>query len=156
VQLVEREPVALVSEHVPALSATFESARIHVDTNGCLPGARVRADAALIRHLLANIVANGVEANAGRGVQFAVRVSCTTTTVHIAISNDGAPVPQEIAAQIFEPYISSKGGKDHMGLGLAIVKKIAIEHGGEVFYAARTQTDGAAHPCFTLALPRVR
>jgi signal transduction histidine kinase len=154
VQLTEHEPVALVREHLPALSATHESAQIRLDADGCAPGARVRADQALIRHLLANIVANGVEANAGRKVQFSIRVNCTPTTVNIAISNDGAPVPSDLAKQIFEPYISSKGGRDHMGLGLAIVKKIAVEHAGEISYNELPQVSGTAHPCFTLALPR--
>ena len=39
---------------------------------------------------------------------------------------------------MFDPYISSKSGKDNMGLGLAIVKKIVLEHGGDIRYEEAT------------------
>ena len=42
---------------------------------------------------------------------------------------------------MFDPYISTKTGKDNMGLGLAIVKKIVLEHGGDIRYE---ESDGAA------------
>jgi nitrogen-specific signal transduction histidine kinase len=71
--------------------------------------------------------------------------------VVITISNDGEPVPAEIAPRIFDPYISTKRDKDNMGLGLAIVKKIIIEHEGEIRYAER-----AGHPQFIISLPRVK
>jgi signal transduction histidine kinase len=148
-QLAEHHPAVLVREHLPALAATFESADIDLDAGGCPDSARVRADSALIRHVLANILANGVEANAGRRVRFVIRVSCAASVARIAISNDGVPVPPEVAAHIFEPYISSKAGRDHMGLGLAIVKKIAVEHGGDISYAQES-----GRPCFTLSLAR--
>jgi signal transduction histidine kinase len=99
--------------------------------------------------VLANILANGVEANAGRRVRFVIRVSCAASVARIAICNDGVPVRSDVAARIFEPYISSKAGRDHMGLGLAIVKKIAVEHGGEISY-----TEDGGKPCFTLSLAR--
>jgi two-component system nitrogen regulation sensor histidine kinase GlnL len=91
-----------------------------------------------------------VEANPGRRVHFDVRFACTPTTIRIAISNDGMPVPAEIAAHMFEPYISGKPGTDNVGLGLAIVKKIVVEHGGEIGYA-----EEGGHPTFTVSLARV-
>jgi len=71
-------------------------------------------------------------------------------SISVSISNDGPPVPREIASRIFDPYVSGKSGKDNMGLGLAIVRKIVIEHGGEIVYAEQ-----AARPVFTISLPRV-
>jgi nitrogen-specific signal transduction histidine kinase len=74
----------------------------------------------------------------------------TKDSVVITISNDGEPVPAEIAPRIFDPYISSKRDKENMGLGLAIVKRIIIEHEGEIAHAER-----AGHPQFIISLPRV-
>ena len=97
-----------------------------------------------------NIIGNGVEANPGREVSFAIEVSATKSRIHVVISNDGEAVPAQIAPRIFDPYVSSRRGRDNMGLGLAIVKKIIMEHEGEIAYA---EVDG--HPRFSISLPRV-
>jgi len=107
-------------------------------------------DAELFRPVLMNIIGNGVEANPGRDVAFTIEVTATKSSIHVNISNDGAAVPTEIAAHIFDPYISSHGGRDNMGLGLAIVKKIVVEHAGDITYAKI-----AGHPRFCISLPRV-
>jgi signal transduction histidine kinase len=107
-------------------------------------------DSLLFRQVLTNIIANGVEANGGRIVQFIIRVSGDASMARIAISNDGAPVPPDIAARMFEPYVSSKADGQNMGLGLAIVKKIVIEHGGEIAY-----DEVQGQPRFTISIARV-
>jgi signal transduction histidine kinase len=150
VQLAVENPASLVREQLPSMSATFESADLHLHADDCPSDLRANVDASLFRHVLTNIVANGVEANPGRRVRFDIRLACTPSAVRIAIANDGVPVPADIAAHMFEPYISSKAGKDNVGLGLAIVKKIVIEHGGEIGYV-----EEGGHPQFVLSLARV-
>jgi nitrogen-specific signal transduction histidine kinase len=66
------------------------------------------------------------------------------------LANDGVPIPADLAPRIFDPYVSSKTGKNNMGLGLAIVKKIIIEHGGDIIYR-----ETAGRPAFLIAMPRV-
>ena len=149
-QLVEANPAAVIERQLQAVSAAFASAQLQLDAQNCSSEARARMDPSLWRHVLMNIVRNGVEANPGRGVQFKIRVTSTARSVLLDLVNDGEPVRAEITARIFEPYVSDKSGKDNMGLGLAIVKKIVIEHGGEISYA-----EEAGHPRFTISLPRV-
>lgn len=149
-QLADRNPVDVLREHVGSLAASFERADLRLHAEDCSDAVRAKLDSGLFRHVLTNIVANGVEANPGRRVGFDIRVSCTPSTVRIAIENDGVPVAPDIARNMFEPYISGKAGKDNVGLGLAIVKKIVVEHGGEISYA-----EAAGHPQFMLSLARV-
>ena len=149
-QLALRNPADVIREHLPAVSARFESADLRLHDAGCPPGLRANLDSSLFRQVLTNIVANGVEANPGRRVLFDISVTCAPADVRIAIANDGVPVPQELAAHMFEPYISGKSGQDNVGLGLAIVKKIVVEHAGEIGYV---EEDG--HPMFVLSLARV-
>jgi signal transduction histidine kinase len=149
-QLAVRNPADVIREHLPAVSATFDAADVRLHDAECPAGLRANLDSSLFRQVLTNIVANGVEANRERRVVFDVSVACTSNAVRITIANDGVPVPDEIAAHLFEPYISGKSGKDNVGLGLTIVKKIVVEHGGEIGYV---QKDG--HPVFVLSLPRV-
>ena len=64
------------------------------------------------------------------------------------VTNDGLLVPAEAAPHLFDPYFSTKSGKDNMGLGLAIVKKIVLEHHGDIRYEEQ-----ASRPCFVISLP---
>jgi signal transduction histidine kinase len=151
-ELVEVNPVEIIQEHLPAIRARFPAADIAM---GRLDGEesqlRAQMDSPLFRQVLMNIVANGVEANPGRPVKFAVGVTGTKETILFEISNNGDPVPASLAERIFDPYISGKAGTDNMGLGLAIVKKIILEHEGDISYA-----EYAGHPRFTISMPRVR
>jgi signal transduction histidine kinase len=148
-QLALENPVEVVRTHLTAVSATFEAAEIRLKAADLPPELRARLDASLFRQVLMNIIANGVEANPGRRVCFDIGVHCDPQSVRVCVSNDGVPVPQDIAAHMFEPYISGKAGKDNVGLGLAIVKKVIIEHGGEIAYA-----QVGTRPCFVITLAR--
>lgn len=146
--LATEDLAATVGQQLQAIGAACE-VDIDLLTDAVPVALRVRIDATLLRQALTNIVQNGVEANPDRRVKFTVQVSATDRIATIAISNDGAPVPAQIAASMFEPYISGHNSKDNMGLGLAIVKKIVLEHGGEIGYATRE-----GRPTFSISLPR--
>jgi len=114
---------------------------------GPVPG---RIDVTLFRQVLANLIRNGIEANPAHRVRFTLTLERLEAGSSLTISNDGTPVQADIAPRMFDPYISSKTGKDNMGLGLAIVKKVVLEHGGEIRYRERDQ-----HPEFVITLPLV-
>jgi signal transduction histidine kinase len=149
-ELVEASPVEIIKQHLPAVIARFANARITTQTADTANDLRARMDCSLFRPVLMNIIANGVEANPGREVAFTIQVAGTKLSIHLAISNDGEPVPAHMAARIFDPYISARSGRDNMGLGLAIVKKIIVEHEGEITYS-----EVGGHPRFSISLPRV-
>jgi signal transduction histidine kinase len=149
-QLVEADPLQVIKHHLPALAVLFVDARVIVRNAESGDTLRARMDPLLFRSVLMNIIGNGVEANPGREVRFAIEVSATQSRIHVDISNDGEAVPAQIAPRIFDPYVSSRHGRDNMGLGLAIVKKIIMEHEGEIAYA---EVDG--YPHFCISLPRV-
>ncbi|WBU54075.1 nitrogen regulation protein NR(II) [Paracoccus sp. SCSIO 75233] len=48
--------------------------------------------------------------------------------LQVEIEDDGPGIPDAIAAQIFEPFVS--GRENGTGLGLALVSKIITDHGG--------------------------
>jgi signal transduction histidine kinase len=114
------------------------------------PAVHARIDVTLFRQVLANLIRNALEANPGRTVGIGVSVREADARIEIRVGNDGAPVPADIADRIFDPYISTKSGKENMGLGLAIVKKIILEHGGDIRYE-----ESGGHPVFVITLPGV-
>jgi signal transduction histidine kinase len=141
------ENVAEVLEaQLQALANQFEASELRMHGTGL--AIRARVDATLFRQVLANVIRNGLEANPGRRVAFDLHVGGRNGAVEIRIANDGAPIPVGIAPRIFDPYVSTKSGKDNMGLGLAIVKKIVLEHGGDIAYAEQE-----GRPTFIISLP---
>lgn len=147
-EAVEVNVSEVLSHHVRTLAATTQNAELHFHSDA--ENARARLDSTLLRQVLANIIRNGIEANQERQVRFDIQMVSEADQLRIRIANDGVVVPPEIAPRIFDPYVSSKTGKNNMGLGLAIVKKIIIEHGGDVAYQEQ-----AGRPCFIMKLPRV-
>jgi len=89
------------------------------------------ADAAQLRHIIANLAINALEA-AGPGGGVTIEQQNDADHLEWRVSDTGPGPPQELAATLFEPFVS---GKPHgIGLGLAVVKHAAEQHGGTVHY----------------------
>ena len=52
----------------------------------------------------------------------------TPLALQVEVEDNGPGIPEAIADQIFEPFVS--GRENGTGLGLALVGKIVTEHGG--------------------------
>jgi signal transduction histidine kinase len=148
--LVEEDFSSVVAKIVKAVGVLFDAAELLVSERPSPLGARARVDVALFRQVVTNIVRNGVEANPQQRVSFEIELVASEDSITLSIGNDGRPVPPDLTARMFDPYVSGKSNKENMGLGLAIVKKIVIEHGGEILYQ-----EIAGRPTFTIVLPRV-
>jgi len=148
VQLADVNLATEIRRQLQAIASSFDTADFDMQGLGeqAVP---VRLDVTLFRQLLANVVRNGIEANPQRRVRFTFSIDLQSPGVSLRIANDGAAVSPEIIGRMFDPYISTKSGKDNMGLGLAIVKKIALEHGGDIHYE-----DSGGHPVFVLTVPQ--
>jgi len=144
----EQDLTKLLQQQLAALANTFEDASVRFETGA--RNARVQVDSTLLRQVLANIIRNGLEANPGRRVHFDIRLVIDEARVCVTLVNDGLPIAAELATRIFDPYVSTKPGKNNMGLGLAIVRKIMIEHGGDVSYLEQ-----AGRPAFMITIPRL-
>ncbi|GFE83836.1 hypothetical protein GCM10011487_58360 [Steroidobacter agaridevorans] len=149
VQPTRANVLELLRQQLRAISNTLSSTALELREPTGVADLYADVDAPLFRQVLVNLVRNGVEANPGREVRFAISVGADERNVEVRVMNDGDPVRAEIAPRIFDPYFSTHASKDNMGLGLAIVKKIVIEHRGDIRYQER---DG--HPQFVITLPR--
>lgn len=94
----------------------------------------LQADAEGLHKALLNIVSNAVDA-----LQETTDATITISTVlenngrwaQLVVQDNGPGIPPEIQANIFKPFVSTKGSKG-TGLGLAVSRKIMREHGGDV------------------------
>lgn len=135
VQLRDEVLMEIIQQSIRVINESHTEAEVKFTGSEELGQVVIKLDATLFRQVFTNIVRNGIEANPGKKLYFKVSLSKRDEVFRITISNNGVPVSKELEQKIFEPYVSSKIGKDNMGLGLAIVKKIIIEHGGEITYA---------------------
>ena len=98
-----------------------------------------------LTQVILNLVKNAADALAGRAdgeivLQTAYRPGVHLTVggtrdrlalpLEVSVRDNGAGVPQEVQASMFEPFVSSK--PKGQGLGLAIVAKIVADHGGTI------------------------
>lgn len=102
-------------------------------------------DAPRLRQVINNLVKNALEASP-EGTNAHIIVSTLTARhalneqVEIRIEDHGDGIPEELVANIFDPYVTSK--PRGTGLGLAIVRKIVEEHNGIV--TLRNRPEGGA------------
>ena len=50
--------------------------------------------------------------------------------LEISVADNGGGVPEDVAAHVFDPFVTSRA--DGSGLGLALVAKVVGDHGGIV------------------------
>jgi two-component system, LuxR family, sensor kinase FixL len=109
------------------------------------PNARpVIGDHIQLQQVLLNLLLNSVDAldplpRERRNVIVSTR-QLAEQTLELQVRDTGRGIAPEIAARIFEPFVTTK--RKGTGLGLAIVRAIVHAHGGEVF--AGTSAEGGA------------
>jgi signal transduction histidine kinase len=98
----------------------------------------VRGDARLLRRLLRNLLENAQR----HGLPPThVRIANVRDRAQIVVSDQGAAIPAEQRARLFEPFYRRAGNNNSTGagLGLALVRQIAEHHAGNVECAATAE-----------------
>lgn len=108
----------------------------------------VRADGVQIQQVLINLMRNAMDAmRESERRELRVQTSLDGDgSVVVEVADTGVGIPDEIAAQLFKPFMTTKPGG--MGVGLSISKRIVESHGGEI--TARKNEDGGTTFRFTL------
>ena len=110
----------------------------------------IEVDDVRLRQLVHNLIKNSLETIEGKGwihLKTLSLVNDGRRWIEFSVEDSGAGIAEEVAENLFEPYVTTKTSGS--GLGLAIVKKIVDEHGGSVRVGRGSQ--GGAH--FSVLLP---
>ncbi len=112
-------------------------------------GVGVLADRVQIQQVLVNLVRNACEAMAGKDFR---EVTLTTKAragemIEVAVADTGTGTPDDIAARLVSPLISTK--PDGMGMGLSISRSIVEAHDGQL----TTEPNPEGGTIFRLTLP---
>lgn len=107
----------------------------------------------LVAQLLDKLVENALDF-AREGTPVEVRLTRGLGLAFLAVSNEGPPLPQEVADKVFDSMVSSRpgdgSGRVHLGLGLTIVRAIAEFHQATVNAVNRRDPEGVT---FSVAFP---
>ena len=108
----------------------------------------VLADKVQIQQVLLNLIRNAIEAMEGceRRDLLIATAALPGNMMEISVADSGAGIAPEIAAQLFQPFVSSK--PQGMGVGLSISRTIVEAHGGTI--APRPGPGGGTVFSFTL------
>jgi len=94
----------------------------------------VKGDRTQLERLVANLVANGIDAmSAVEDRQRKLRIStrtCEPGTVLVTVEDSGIGFDPAKVEHIFDPFFTTK--RDGMGLGLSICRSIVEAHGGRL------------------------
>jgi len=112
----------------------------------------VLVDKVQIQQVLTNLMRNAIEAMRDTDQRvLTVRTGRPDRqTVSVEICDTGPGIAEEIAPQLFRPFVTTKSGG--MGIGLSISKRIIEAHGGELT-ASRNEAGGAT---FRFTLPALK
>ncbi len=112
----------------------------------------IRCDAVRMQEAVLNLLANAVEAVAGRPerrVQIMTRRREDARGVILEIADSGPGVPRKHMSQIFDPWFTTSDRPENLGLGLTVARGIVETCGGFLELAGEQQ----AGATFRLALP---
>jgi signal transduction histidine kinase len=147
-----RHPIDLDDLVLEQAARLRQTSKLRVDISR-VSAARVEGDSSSLRRALRNVADNAMR-HATSGVRFEVTSDGRTATV--AVTDDGAGVPVDDRARIFERFTRLQAARDRdsggSGLGLSIVSEIVAAHGGCVT-VGDAQGAGAR---FELSLPALQ
>ncbi len=90
-------------------------------------------DVGQMEQVLVNIVKNALES-----CQVGQTVELVLTNRKLLIRNNGQPITDDVAANLFDPFYSTK--RDGQGIGLTLAREILLNHG--FGFSLKTETDG--------------
>lgn len=103
----------------------------------------VEVDVALIQQVIVNIVKNAIESiptgsDPSREGHVGILTYKREGRSVLEINNDGEPISDAVAAQLFSPFFTTK--REGRGIGLTLINEILNRHGA--LYSLKTYPDG--------------
>ncbi|MFH2093913.1 MAG: ATP-binding protein [Pseudomonadota bacterium] len=145
-QTIEINVVSTIKDTVDLLKSSLGN-KIALKTRFQLDKLTILAEETRIQQVLMNLITNAVHAMgncSGTITVSAFQVSVSKATplsvldllpgsyIKISVSDDGPGIEVGVLQQIFEPYFSTKIGKDNSGLGLSVVHGVVKNYKGGI------------------------
>ncbi|MEN3363269.1 MAG: two-component system, NtrC family, sensor kinase [Burkholderiales bacterium] len=136
------DSVLLIARHM------LKKATLHKSYGETKP---IQCDIAQINQVVLNLIKNAAQALPEADGMIAIETSAGKDEFRIVVKDNGAGIPADIVAKIWEPFFTTKKAGSGTGLGLSTCKKIIESHGGRIEVASEAGKGTA----FTITLPTV-
>lgn len=150
-QLVPLDLAEVAAGAIGLMAAEAREMRVRLHLEGAEAPAPVLADRILLEQVLVNLIRNGMEAMAeadSRAEPLTLRlVPEEDGLLRLDVMDRGPGIPPDLAAQLFDPFTSTKS--HGMGMGLNICRSITEMLHGSLAHAPRK----GGGTVFTLRLP---
>ena len=132
-----REPLSLndiVNDVLPLVRVDLEAHNVALDLDLGRALPPVHVDRIQIQQIIVNLVNNAREAAQSNtdGRHVAIRTHVVGNCVRLECRDDGPGLPQSVAGQLFDPFVTTK--PDGMGMGLAICRSLVEVNDGHLWY----------------------
>jgi signal transduction histidine kinase len=114
------------------LTALAIEREVRLELEGVFAGLWVEGDVTQLRHALASVIRNGVEAAPSGGW---VRVSCAAPeegSLTVVVQDSGPGLSSEAAEHAFDPFFCGRSAGRGRGLGLPTAWQLVRQNGGEL------------------------
>lgn len=100
---------------------------------------KIFVDRIQVQQVLVNLIRNAIEAMTASEVRTLAIASSAGPDglVTISVEDTGSGISEELAPQLFQPFVTSK--EAGMGIGLSICRTIVEAHGGRIWFEARPE-----------------
>ena len=144
----ERLPIGadmLVEAILPLVRMQARRSAARVEAHVAQPVPRVLCDRTMIEQVLINLARNGIQAMAPctQGPEPLLRIEARPLgagLVEFAVVDRGPGVPDEVRAQIFTPFFTTR--EEGMGLGLSLCRTVIEQHGGSLVFDNLRDAEG--------------
>ncbi len=142
------EPSREVVDLVPIVDGVLELVSLELSRTGIrscrsgVPRALVVGDPDQLQQVLLNLVLNASQALAEAPGERAIEVRVSRAAgngageIVVEVVDSGPGIPAEFRDRVFEPFFTTRGGREGTGLGLAVARWIVEEHQGRLDVAS--------------------
>jgi two-component system sensor histidine kinase AtoS len=123
--------IKVLDEVVILLRHRIKSKKINFIWDNEIQEVIVLGDENKLKQVFINLLINSIEAVLENGyVEIKLNQNKKDEYVEISIIDNGYGIPKDIIEKIFDPFFSSKAGKNNTGLGLSVCQHIIESHQG--------------------------
>ena len=123
--------IKVLDEVVILLNHQINKKKINFIWNNDIEEVQVLGDENKLKQVFINLLINSIEAVLENGfIEIKLNQNKKDDYVEISVIDNGYGIPDNIVEKIFDPFFSSKIGKNNTGLGLSVCQHIIESHQG--------------------------